>query len=159
MSEIKIDIGIKNINNTDDFFLVLQKGEIDVAEAWLANVENNPSQFPQYQSARWLADRKLQIAFYKNLNEKGFLPLPFQRSKEQAQEELIQMFNIKDTNAFKMVLKEAGQGKTDKIQLAVRWLKHIEKNLAIFPQYAGLTYWFEERRKDIHDIEMIWRSH
>ncbi|MDD3285776.1 MAG: hypothetical protein PHG95_04075 [Patescibacteria group bacterium] len=66
------------------------------------------------------------------------------RTKEEAQQELIEKFGLRKTSDFQLALQQG------KIELAEEWLNYIVENKESFPQYASTwDSWLSDRQKDI----------
>lgn len=66
------------------------------------------------------------------------------RTKEEAQQELIEKFGLKKTSDFQLALQQG------KIELAEAWLNHIVENKESFPQYMPTwDSWLSDRQKEI----------
>jgi len=66
------------------------------------------------------------------------------RTKEEAQQELIEKFGLRKTSDFQLALQQG------KIELADEWLNYIVENKESFPQYASTwDSWLSDRQKDI----------
>ncbi len=66
------------------------------------------------------------------------------RTKEEAQQELIEKFGLKKTSDFQLALQQG------KIELAGEWLNYIVENKESFPQYeATWDSWLSDRQKEI----------
>ncbi len=66
------------------------------------------------------------------------------RTKEEAQQELIEKFGLRKTSDFQLALQQG------KIELAEEWLNYIVENKESFPQYASTwDSWLKDRQKDI----------
>jgi hypothetical protein len=85
------------------------------------------------------------------INENNFLSQPEKgakmetgRTKEGAQQELIEKFGLRKTSDFKLALQQG------KIELAEEWLNYIVENKENFPQYeATWDSWLSDRQKEI----------
>jgi len=141
------------IRDTAGFRLMLQKGEIDRAEECLQFIVNNKNKFPHYLPIwdRWLGDRQKEIKIYQAKKEAGELETISSRTKEEAQQELIDKFeglNIRKTSDFIRILNEG------KIEIAKEWLQHIIDNKNSFPQYIGCwDRWLSDRQREIREAE------
>ncbi len=72
------------------------------------------------------------------------------RSKEKAQQELIEKFGIRKTSDFRETLKKGN------IELAEKWLNYIIENRENFPQYENdWDNWLGDRRKEVAQQELI----
>lgn len=66
------------------------------------------------------------------------------RTKEEAQQELIEKFGLRKTSDFQLALQQ------DKIELAEEWLNYIVENKKSFPQYeATWDSWLNDRQKEV----------
>jgi DNA mismatch repair ATPase MutS len=66
------------------------------------------------------------------------------RTKEEAQQELIEKFGLRKTSDFQLALQQG------KIELAEEWLNYIVENKESFPQYASTwDSWLSDRQKDV----------
>jgi len=66
------------------------------------------------------------------------------RSKEDAQQELIEKFGLRKTSDFQLALQQG------KIELAEEWLNYIVDNKDSFPQYeATWDNWLSDRQQEI----------
>lgn len=66
------------------------------------------------------------------------------RTKEDAQQELIEKFGLRKTSDFQLALQQG------KIELAEEWLNYIVENKESFPQYASTWgSWLNDRQQDI----------
>ncbi len=66
------------------------------------------------------------------------------RTKEEAQQELIEKFGLRKTSDFQLALQQG------KIELAEEWLSYIVENKENFPQYeATWDSWLSDRQKEI----------
>ncbi len=66
------------------------------------------------------------------------------RTKEEAQQELIEKFELRKTSDFQLALQQG------KIELAEEWLNYIVENKMSFPQYlATWDNWLNDRQRDI----------
>ena len=72
------------------------------------------------------------------------------RSKEEAQQELIEKFGMRKTSDFQLALQQG------KIELAEEWLNYVVENKEIFPQYA-VTWdsWLSDRQKDLETYKQL----
>lgn len=140
-----------NMRKTSDFQTALQKGEIDLAKEWLNYIIENKENFPQYEATwnNWLTDRQNEIILYENLKNNGSLEKMTHRSKEEAQAELIEKFNLRKTSDFQAAIKEG------KIELAENWLNYIVKNKLSFPQYLSTwDNWLADRQREIDEAKI-----
>ena len=134
------------IRKTSDFQSVLKQGKIELAEEWLAYIVENKESFPQYEATwdSWLNDRKGEIDLYKNLKADGSLEKMEHRTKEEAQQELIERFGMRKTSDFQLALQEG------KVELAEEWLKYIVEHKMSFPQYlATWDNWLSDRQREL----------
>ena len=66
------------------------------------------------------------------------------RTKEEAQQELLEKFGLKKTSDFQSALRQG------EIELAEKWLNHIVENKDQFPQYeATWDSWLNDRQEEI----------
>ncbi len=66
------------------------------------------------------------------------------RTKEEAQQELIEKFGLKKTSDFQLALQKG------EIELAEKWLNYIVENQEGFPQYASTwDSWLSDRQEEI----------
>ena len=66
------------------------------------------------------------------------------RTKEEAQQELIEKFGLRKTSDFQLALQQG------KIELAEEWLGYVVENKESFPQYASTwDSWLSDRQADI----------
>ena len=66
------------------------------------------------------------------------------RTKEEAQQELIEKFGLRKTSDFQLALQQG------KIELAEEWLSYIVENKDSFPQYASTwNSWLNDRQQEI----------
>ena len=66
------------------------------------------------------------------------------RTKDEAQQELIEKFEMRKTSDFQLALQQG------EIELAEEWLNFIVENKQSFPQYeATWDSWLSDRQKDI----------
>lgn len=66
------------------------------------------------------------------------------RTKEEAQQELIEKFGLRKTSDFQLSLQQG------KVELAEEWLNYIVENKESFPQYeATWNNWLNDRQKEI----------
>jgi hypothetical protein len=87
----------------------------------------------------------------KSISENSFInqqkpeeKMETKRTKEEAQQELIEKFGLRKTSDFQLALQQ------DKIELAEEWLNYIVENKESFPQYASTwDSWLSDRQKDI----------
>ena len=87
----------------------------------------------------------------KLISEKSFInqqkpeeEMGTKRTKEEAQQELIEKFGLRKTSDFQLALQQG------KIELAGEWLNYIAENKESFPQYASTwDSWLGDRQKDI----------
>lgn len=87
----------------------------------------------------------------KSTNENPFInqqesekKIETKRTKEEAQQELIEKFGLRKTADFQLALQEG------KFDLAEEWLNYIMENKVDFPQYAATwDAWLDDRQKDI----------
>ncbi|MBU4369823.1 hypothetical protein KKG58_03635 [Patescibacteria group bacterium] len=84
------------------------------------------------------------------INENSFLnknqekKMEKKRTKEVAQQELIEEFNLRKTSDFQLALQNG------EIELAQEWLNYIMENKENFPQYeATWESWLSDRQKEI----------
>ena len=81
---------------------------------------------------------------FLNNNKEQEVPVEAKRTKEEAQQELIEKFNIRKTSDFQSALQEG------KIELAEEWLNYIIENRESFPQYENTwDNWLSDRQSDI----------
>ena len=130
--------------NTTDFRVNLANGNFEKCQAWVEKVENNRSDFPQYNDS-WLSDRHRELSSYRQLASEGKLETLPQRTKEEAQLELIRKFGFADTAGFR---KEIAKGN---IELAREWYTYIIDNIEHFPQYFMNQRWQEDRKRELGD--------
>lgn len=72
------------------------------------------------------------------------------RTKEEAQQELIEKFGLRKTSDFQLALQQG------KIELAEAWLDYIVGNKENFPQYkATWDSWLEDRRRELLDAKNL----
>lgn len=84
------------------------------------------------------------------INEDSFLnqkkqeeKMETKRTKEEAQQELMEKFGLRETSDFQSALQQG------KIELAEEWLNYIVENKESFPQYAATwSSWLDDRQKD-----------
>jgi hypothetical protein len=70
--------------------------------------------------------------------------MEIKRTKEEAQQELIEKFGLRKTSDFQLALQQG------KIELAEEWLSYIVENKENFPQYeATWDSWLIDRQKEI----------
>jgi len=140
--------------NTSEFRLALQQGKIAEAEKWLQYIVARKEEFPQYHKTwdSWLADRKKEIEIFRE--QQGKIEAGEQvakispRSREDAQRELVEKFNMAKTSDFRDALK---RGETEK---AKAWLQYIIDNRNSFPQYlANWDNWLADRQREIAEAE------
>ena len=87
----------------------------------------------------------------KSISENSFInqqkseeKMETKRTKEEAQQELIEKFGLRKTSDFQLALQQG------KIELAEEWLNYIVENKESFPQYASTwDSWLSDRQKDI----------
>ena len=135
-----------NMRKTSDFQSALQQGNIEKSQEWLNYIVENKESFPQYHETwdNWLNDRKNEILLYSKLKEDGSLEKMEHRSKEEAQHELIEKFNMRKTSDFQLALKQG------KIELAEQWLNYIVENKLSFPQYLSTwNNWLRDRQDEL----------
>lgn len=85
------------------------------------------------------------------INDNSFInqPIPEEemktkRTKEEAQQELLEKFGLRKTADFQLVLQQG------KIEVAEKWLNYIVENKESFPQYeANWDAWLSDRQKEI----------
>jgi hypothetical protein len=86
------------------------------------------------------------------VNEKSFLnpikklegEMNITKTKEDAQQELIEKFGLRKTSDFQLALQKG------EIELAEEWLNYIVGNKENFPQYKSTwDAWLSDRQKDI----------
>lgn len=138
------------MRKTSDFQAALRRGEIEKVEECLAYIVENLDAFPQYKDTfnSWYSDRKAEINMYRGLKDSGDLEKMPQRSKEEAQAELITMFGYGDTRGFRNDL--AGGN----IENAENWLNHIINNKLSFPQYlATWDNWLADRQRELQEAK------
>jgi hypothetical protein len=142
------------IAETSEFWTVLQKGEIAKAEEWLRYIVDHKEDFPQYRGTwdSWLADRQKEIAFYKEYQEKIAAGEAVEkitpRTKAEAQADLLRLFGMAKTSAFRDVLKKG------EIEKAKAWLQYIIDNRFSFPQYlVNWDSWLADREREIAETE------
>ena len=138
------------IRKTSDFQSALQKGDIELAEGWLNYIVENKENFPQYEGTwdSWLSDRQKDIEIYKQMKSDGSLEKMVPRSKEEAQQELIEKFGIRKTSDFLAALQKGN------IEIAEGWLKYIVENKMSFPQYlATWDSWLSDRQRELTDAK------
>ncbi len=134
------------MKDTSNFRSALQAGEIEKATEWLNYIIDNKDDFPQYQADwdNWLKDRQKEIEIYQELKDNGTLEKIKPRTKEEAQLELIKMFNFGDTTGFRSALAKG------EVELAEKWLDHIITNKDNFPQYqANWDNWLRDRQREL----------
>jgi len=69
---------------------------------------------------------------------------PEKRTKEQAQQELIEKFGMRKTSDFQSALQQG------KIELAEQWLNYIVENKLSFPQYLSTwNNWLRDRQDEL----------
>lgn len=86
-----------------------------------------------------------------SINENSFVnnqkleeKMETKRTKEEAQQELIEKFGLRKTSDFQLALQQG------KIELAQEWLNYIVENKESFPQYESTWgSWLSDRQKDI----------
>jgi len=67
-----------------------------------------------------------------------------QMTKDEAQQELVAKFGLKQTWDFQLALQQG------KIELAEQWLNHIVAHKASFPQYeTAWDSWLSDRQRDL----------
>ncbi len=72
------------------------------------------------------------------------------RTKEEAQQELIEKFGLRKTLDFQLALQQG------KVELAEEWLNYIVENKENFPQYTSTwDSWLSDRQKDIKLYETL----
>lgn len=138
------------LRKTSDFQSALQQGKIELAEDWLNYIVENKESFPQYQATwdSWLKDRQQEIELYKQLKDSGSLEKISPRSKEEAQQELIEKFGLRKTSDFQSALQQG------KIELAEAWLTYVVENKLSFPQYlATWDSWLSDRQRELADAK------
>ncbi|PKM87992.1 hypothetical protein CVU83_02310 [Candidatus Falkowbacteria bacterium HGW-Falkowbacteria-2] len=138
------------LRKTSDFLLALQQGKIELAEEWLNYIVENKDSFPQYESTwdSWLSDRQKDIEVYKNLKNDGSLEKMEHRTKEEAQQELIEKFGMRKTSDFQLALKQG------KIELAEEWLNYVINNKMRFPQYIPTwDSWLKDRQNELAEAK------
>ena len=83
-----------------------------------------------------------EISFTNQQNPEG--KMETHRTKEEAQQELLEKFGLRKTSDFQLALQQG------KIELAEEWLNYIVENKNQFPQYeATWDSWLGDRQKDI----------
>jgi len=71
-----------------------------------------------------------------------------QRTKDDAQQELIEKFGLRKTLDFQLALQQG------KIELAEEWLSYIVENKESFPQYlATWDNWLSDRQKELAEAK------
>jgi hypothetical protein len=138
------------IRKTSDFQAALQQGKIELAEEWLNYIVDNKESFPQYEATwnSWLADRQQDIKVYRELKASGELEKMEHRTKEEAQQELIEKFGIRKTSDFQITLQQG------KIELAKEWLNYVIENKLRFPQYlATWDNWLSDRQRELAEAK------
>ena len=66
------------------------------------------------------------------------------KTKEEAQQELVEKFGLRKTSNFQLALQQG------KIELAEKWLNHIVENKLSFPQYlATWDNWLKDRQREL----------
>lgn len=81
---------------------------------------------------------------FLNNNKEQEAPVEAKRTKKEAQQELIEKFNIRKTSDFQSALQEGG------FELAEEWLDYIVENRESFPQYEKTwDNWLNDRQGDI----------
>lgn len=138
------------LRKTSDFISALQQGKVELAEEWLNFIIENKDSFPQYAATwnSWLSDRQKDIEVYKNLKNDGSLEKMKQRSKEEAQQELIEKFGMRKTSDFQLALKQG------KIELAEEWLNYVINNKMSFPQYIPTwDSWLADRQNELTEAK------
>lgn len=90
------------------------------------------------------------------INENSFLnknqekKMEGKRTKEEAQQELIEKFNLRKTSDFQLALQNG------EIELAREWLNYIVENRERFPQYeATWDFWLSDRQKEIELYQQL----
>jgi len=90
------------------------------------------------------------------INENSFLnknreeKMEKKRTKEEAQKELIEKFNLRKTSDFQLALQNG------EIELAQEWLNHIMENKENFPQYETTwDSWLRDRQKEIEFYQQL----
>jgi len=91
------------------------------------------------------------FGFGNKSNENSFInqqkpegKMETKRTKEEAQQELIEKFGLRKTSDFQLALQQG------KIELAEEWLDYIVENKESFPQYASTwDSWLNDRQKDV----------
>ncbi|PIZ98448.1 MAG: hypothetical protein COX77_04445 [Candidatus Komeilibacteria bacterium CG_4_10_14_0_2_um_filter_37_10] len=91
------------------------------------------------------------------INDNSFLDqqktenkVEIKRTKEEAQQELMEKFGLKQTWDFQLALQQG------KIELAGQWLKHIVENKENFPQYeATWDSWLSDRQRDLELYQQL----
>jgi len=91
------------------------------------------------------------------INEDSFLnqkkqeeKMETKRTKEEAQQELMEKFGLRETSDFQSALQQG------KIELAEEWLNYIVENKGNFPQYtATWDSWLYDRQKDIEVYKQL----
>jgi hypothetical protein len=81
-------------------------------------------------------------SFLNQQNPEG--KMETKRTKEEAQQELLEKFGLKKTSDFQSALRQG------EIELAEKWLNHIVENREYFPQYeATWDSWLSDRQEEI----------
>jgi hypothetical protein len=74
--------------------------------------------------------------------------LETKRTKEEAQQKLIEKFGLRKTSDFQLALQQG------KIGLAEEWLNYIVENKESFPQYlATWDNWLNDRRRELAEAK------
>jgi len=138
------------MRKTSDFQLALQNGEIELAESWLNYIVENKENFPQYASTwdSWLSDRQKEIELYRRMKSDGSLEKIVHRTKEDAQQELQEIFKFADTKGFRNALQQGNIAKAEE------WLNYIVENKMSFPQYlATWDNWLSDRQRELAEAK------
>ncbi|MFA5130948.1 MAG: hypothetical protein WC467_00825 [Patescibacteria group bacterium] len=70
------------------------------------------------------------------------------RTKEDAQQELIEKFGLRKTSDFQLALQQG------KIELAEEWLNYIVENKMRFPQYLSTwDNWLNDRQRELAEAK------
>lgn len=136
--------------DTAGFQSSLRRGDFEVAESWLQYIVDNKDNFPQYHNTwdSWLADRQQGILAYKQLQAQGQLENIPQRSKVEAQAELLENFGFMDTKGYRMMLRSR------EVELAEKWLTYIKDNKLNFPQYLDTwDNWLADRERELAEAK------
>lgn len=138
------------IRKTSDFTSALQNGSIEFAREWLNHIVEHKEDFPQYTKTwdNWLNDRHNEIDFYEDLQAREGLDGVKFRSKDEAQQELVEKFGMRKTSDFREALKN------DNIEFAEQWLDYVVNNKNSFPQYLSTwNNWLSDRKRELADAK------